>query len=177
MVFVGSLGAAHICSLNTENTGRRNSGACDSPRLHWRNGWLNKKRLTIPLGSPGGPVNFEGVMPLERLHKNWESLLLSFFHPHRSLVKLQLAEKEILYLYINQHNAFQESCVKYYNAYIIILTWLQVNRHPIHIYRFKKHCKNHLVIFITRLALPAYSCPSMMIGRKKIFSTSALLLP
>ena len=88
-----------------------------------------------------------GVEPLERVHRNWESLLLSCFHPHRSLVKLQLTGKERLYLYISQRKTFQESCVKYYNAYIIILSWLQINRHPIYIYRFKANTVNHLVIF------------------------------
>ena len=82
-------------------------------------------------------MNFERVEPLERVHKNWESLVLSCFHPHRSLVKLQLAGKERLYLYISKRKTIQESCVKYYNAYIIILPWLQINRHPIYIYRFK----------------------------------------
>ena len=74
-------------------------------------------------------MNRERVEPLERVHKNRVSLLMSCFHPHRSLVKLQLTGKERLYLYVNQHNAFPESCVKYYNAYIIILSWLQINRH------------------------------------------------
>ena len=64
-----------------------------------------KKRLTIPLRSPGGPVNLVRVEPLERVQKNWESLLLSFFHPHRSLVKLQFAERETLFTY-----QLEESC-------------------------------------------------------------------
>ena len=93
-------------------------------------------------------MNCERVEPLERVHKNRESLLMSCFHPHRSLVKLQLAERERDFIYTSiSINAFQESCVKYYNAYIIILSWLKINRHPIYIYHFKANTANHLVIF------------------------------